>query len=73
MWEMALYIRYKSNTVKMRTIFPFSFSHLGSRAVKKVIKINANYHNSVLFITGNILSKILVCLATCVSLFESSL
>lgn len=59
----------------MRTIFLFNFSHLDSRAMGgKVIKINtSNYHNSVLFITGNILSKILVCFAELVYLFESSL
>ena len=59
----------------MRTIFLFNFSHLDSRAMGvKVIKINAsNYHNSVLFITGSILSKILVCFAELGYLFESSL
>lgn len=37
---------------------------------KKVIKINAsNYHNSVLFITGNILCKILVCFALLQTIF----
>lgn len=54
----------------MRTIFLFNISHLDSRAVVGVIKINAsNYQNSALFITGNTLSKILVCFAVLVYLF----
>lgn len=59
----------------MRTILLFNFSHLDSRAKgDKIIKINAsNYHNSVLFTTGNILSKVLVCFAELLYLFESSL
>ena len=59
----------------MRTVFLFNFSHLDSRAMGgKVIKINAsNYHNSVLFITGSILSKILVCFVELGYIFESSL
>jgi len=54
-------------------VFPLNFSHLDSRAVQKVIKINANYNNSVFFITGNIPSKILVSLAEPACLFESCL
>jgi hypothetical protein len=47
----------------MRTIFLFNFFHLDSKVLKKkkIIKINASNHNNpVPFITGNILSKILV-------------
>ena len=74
-WREDSILYNKFSTIKMRIIFLFNFSYLDSRAMGGgVIKINtSNYHNSVLFITGNILSKILVCFAELVYLFESSL
>ena len=74
-WREDSILYNKFSTIKMRTVFLFNFSHLDSRAMGgKVIKINAsNYHNSVLFITGSILSKILVCFVELGYIFESSL
>lgn len=61
--RLALHI-INSVQSKWEPYFCLTFLILTQELWKKVIKINAsNYHNSVLFITGNILSKILVCFA----------